>query len=278
MTVEERLHELGSGLEGQIGIDYRMVEVAYGRQRRRRTAAATILTLAVVAGASAAAVFVRIGPDRTPVIGQPSKLAITAQSVGATGRNPRPAGLQGHFVVLTPSAAIIAAGRAAPCPSFITDPTIEAFTLRMRYEGSTSPRCNQDVDPRPSWAPILLLLNRPVFDNVSRIVVADDSGKSRAYKPTTIESIDAEGLPAVVAVRVTSAGTQPDALLLYNLRGTRAMYEGRVNLATDGEYELVAPRAPGHYRVVLSSAGKRCGTAVVRVQPGAAATVDLSCA
>lgn len=279
MTVESRLHAFGLALEEHVTTDYLKVVAAYRRRRRRH------VILAIAGAAAMVATFggVIVGADSlrthdtTHSLHSSTGLAITDQVIGAAGSAVQPAGLDGHYVLVTPSAAIIAAGVVSPCPAFMTEPTLHGPVLFLRYQRNTSVQC-QATSKTSGWAPIMLLFNRPVFDSVSRVVVTDNVGDTHSYTPKDAGSIDRTGLPGVITVNVAVAKAPQARLSLYFLTGHTDMYEHQLKVAGDGAYQLAAPRAPGQYRIDLTSESPTpCASATVQVRPAAATSVTLTC-
>lgn len=281
--LDARLVSLRAHLDELVVDDFTAVE----RRRRRHLLARSAWTVAAAAGSVAViltvpGVFAGDHPQRPAPAGRSEQLAVADDVISNVAR---PAGLRGHFIVLTERSVLLGDRPSTGCVGGIRKPELGSGTVAFTVQSRCSPPTDDRVVVRTR--PRLLILNQPVFDAQIRTITIHTPNATTpiTLTRTSASHVNLRGSPGVIVGAIEIAGRAPSARIArattvgaYRQRGHQRRWQSDAKVQPDGTFQYpAAPRSFGTYVFLASVPGARCLPAHTQVVDGQAVQVTLTC-
>lgn len=281
--LDARLASLRAHLDELVVDDFTAVELRRRRHRHVRSA----WTAAAAAGSVAVILTlpgVLSGHHSQPAahVGRSERLTVTDDVISNVAR---PAGLRGHFIVLTERSIILGDRPSTGCLGGLGNPELGPGTVTFTLHSECSPPPGDTTVVRTR--PRLLILNQPVFDAEVRTIAIHlgNSTTPLTLTRTNATQVNLRGSPGVIAGAIEIAGRPRDVHIprattvrVYRQRGHQRRWQSDAKVQTDGTFEYAAaPRSFGNYVFLAHVPGARCAPARASVVDGQAVELTVTC-
>lgn len=281
--LDARLASLRANLDELVVDDFTAVE----RRRRRHLLARSAWAAAAAAGSVAViltvpGVLAGDHPQGPAPAGRSEQLAVADDVISNVAH---PAGLRGHFIVLTQRSVLLGDPPSTGCVGGMRKPELGPGTVAFTVQSRCSPPTDEAAVLRTRSR--LLILNQPVFDaQIQTITIHTPSAPTPiTLTRTSASHVNLRGSPGVIVGAIEIAGRPAGARIprattvrAFRQRGHQRRWQSDAKVQPDGTFQYpAAPRSFGSYVFLASVPGARCLPAHTQVEDGQAVQVTLIC-